>query len=166
MAPPLPPVPQSAGFDVQPAALIGAAGTFDAEAEALARAAARVQARLAALGSCWGDDDVGARFGATYEPAMHTVVGNVGALASGLIRIAAALRAVATAYEVVDSPVITPRPEVPTPRPPAGYPQPWPVDPGVPEVPTPRPPAGYPQPWPWPDARPPAYAASGNEVVR
>lgn len=90
------------GFEVLPAALTGAAGTFDAEAESITQAAAMLQQRLAGLGNCWGDDPVGQRFAAGYGPAVTTVQGNIAALSVGLNRIAAALRAVAESYQLVD----------------------------------------------------------------
>lgn len=91
-----------AGFDVQPAVLRRAAGTFHAEAEILVEAATRLDSHLQTLGPCWGTDRVGARFGATYQPASEKVRANLGALTVGLLRIASALRAVADSYEVVD----------------------------------------------------------------
>lgn len=95
--------PNPLSFDVDPAALIGAAGTFDAEGDALTLAAQRMQMRLATLGPAWGTDEVGARFGEGYQPAAERVLANVGALAHGLMRIGAALRAVATAYDLTDA---------------------------------------------------------------
>lgn len=97
-----------AAFEVEPAVLVGAAGTFDAEADAIVDAAKRVQLRLGAIGPCWGTDRVGERFGAAYQPVATAVLGNVSALANGLVRIAAALRAVATSYELADQPTSAP----------------------------------------------------------
>ena len=91
------------GFDVVPAALTGAAGTIDAESTALDDATAALARRLAEVGPCWGDDVVGQRFATGYGPAAQVVVGNLGALSVGLVRIAAALRAVAATYERVDA---------------------------------------------------------------
>lgn len=91
-----------AGFDVQPAALRRAGAAFHADAELLVEAATRLDSHLSTLGACWGTDPVGARFGATYEPASEKVRANLGALTVGLLRIASALRAVADSYEVVD----------------------------------------------------------------
>jgi len=91
------------GFDVTPAALTGAAGAIDAEASVLDEASTAMAQRLAELGSCWGDDTVGQRFAAGYGPAARVVVGNIGALSVGLVRIAAALRAVAESYTRSDT---------------------------------------------------------------
>ena len=91
------------GFVVVPAALTGAAGTIDAESAALDDATAALARRLAEIGPCWGDDVVGQRFATGYGPAAQVVVGNLGALSVGLVRIAAALRAVAATYERVDA---------------------------------------------------------------
>lgn len=91
------------GFEVEPAALRGAAGCLDAEAEALAGLAAAADGHLASLHGCWGDDEVGRRFAARYEPAATTVLGNLHALATGLARLATALDAVAAAYERSDA---------------------------------------------------------------
>ena len=82
-----------------PATLGATAGTFDAEAEALADARLALRRHLDALGACWGDDVVGARFGQQYVPAASTTRENVSALAGGLGRISSALSATADAYE-------------------------------------------------------------------
>lgn len=106
------------GFDVSPAALSGAAGVFDAEADALADVVATLTARLDALGPCWGGDSVGARFGTAYQDAGLAVLDNVRSLGTGMVRIAAALRAVALSYEFVDTALPTSAPtSMPTTRP-------------------------------------------------
>jgi uncharacterized protein YukE len=92
-----------AGFDVVPSVFVAAAGTFDNDAEALLGAAAKLQQALAAIGPRWGDDVVGARFGTAYAPAADRTIQNVVAMSGGLMRIAAALRAVGEAYERSDS---------------------------------------------------------------
>ena len=86
------------GFEIVPAAVAAAAGTFDAEASALTNAVVSLGKHLSGIGAAWGDDEVGERFGAQYAPAAETVLDNVEALAVGMFRIAAALRAVATAH--------------------------------------------------------------------
>jgi uncharacterized protein YukE len=91
------------GFEVEPAALRGAAGSVDAEAEALASLASSLQHYLEQLGACWGDDEVGQRFAERYVPAASTTLANYQALSVGLMRIAAALRAVGDAYEQADT---------------------------------------------------------------
>ncbi len=93
------------GFSVSPAALSGAAGVFDAEADQIADVVATLTAQLDSLGACWGADAVGTRFGTAYQQAGLAVLDNVRALGVGTIRIAAALRAVSRAYELVDQPV-------------------------------------------------------------
>lgn len=90
------------GFVVDPAALRRAAGCIAGEADVLGELATDAPPRLAALGACWGDDEVGRRFAAAYEPAAATVLANLQALSHGLVRIAGALGAVARAYEQVD----------------------------------------------------------------
>ena len=90
------------GFTVRPAALHGAAGCLDAEADSLHNATAALDAALGGTNGCWGDDVVGRRFAAAYEPAARTVLDNLDALSTGLARIAAALRAVADGYERAD----------------------------------------------------------------
>ncbi len=91
------------GFDVQPAALIGAAGAFDAEADAVLAAVGRLHHVLGTLAQPWGADDVGVRFGAAYQPAAEQVTANIAALSGGMSRIAAALRAVAQSYDLADT---------------------------------------------------------------
>lgn len=88
-----------------------AAGSFESEAEALARTAFAMRARLAELGNAWGDDAVGARFGKRYEPAANTVLDNAESMALGLMRIGAALRAVAAAFVRGDEELIKPIPD-------------------------------------------------------
>ncbi|MEL6893319.1 MAG: WXG100 family type VII secretion target [Actinomycetota bacterium] len=91
------------GFDVVPAALRGAAGTFVSEADALADANAALYRHLSSLGGApWGSDAVGMRFGSAYQPAADAVIANIGALTGGLARISAALVAVADRYEQAD----------------------------------------------------------------
>ena len=93
------------GFSIEPAALAGAAGSFDGESDALDAAGAALDAHLASLAGCWGADSVGQRFAAAYVPAAEAVLDNIGALSCGLVRIAAALRAVAESYTAVDEAV-------------------------------------------------------------
>lgn len=100
------------GFEVWPAALRGAAGTFDAEATAVAEAAAAFDRRLSTLGQPWGSDEVGARFGTGYASPAATTFANVQALAVGLARIAAALRAVADNHQRGEDELIRPLTDV------------------------------------------------------
>ncbi len=86
------------GFEIVPAVVNAAAGTFDAEASALTNVAVTLAKHLSQIGPAWGDDVVGVRFGAQYQPAADVTRDNVEALAVGMFRIAAALRAVATAH--------------------------------------------------------------------
>jgi uncharacterized protein YukE len=103
-----PPGPDTrSGFSVDPIILIGTAGVFDAEAAALKMMVTRLEQRAAAIGKVWGDDVVGARFGAAYEPASRMVLANLASLSAGLVRIAAALRAVGESYEAVDNTIIS-----------------------------------------------------------
>lgn len=90
-------------FDVVPATVRATAGTFDAEADALAEASVALRRHLDGLGACWGDDVVGVRFGQQYVPAATTVAANLGALTAGLARISSALGASASAYERTDA---------------------------------------------------------------
>jgi len=106
-APPAPPDSVLGGFEVEPAALRRAGAAFHTEADLLIEAASRLETRLGQLGPCWGTDAVGARFGATYQPAADQVVSNLGGLSVGLLRIASALRAVADSYEVVDGATVS-----------------------------------------------------------
>lgn len=101
-----------AGYEVQPAAVFGAAGCFDAEAEAVVQAMFQLRQQLGSLGRPWGDDAVGARFGAQYTPPAETVLANVEALAIGFARIAAALRAVAGAYVRGEDELLAPVPDL------------------------------------------------------
>jgi uncharacterized protein YukE len=90
------------GFEVEPAALRGAAGSFEAESDALGQCGQKLDALLAGIGPCWGTDEVGRRFATAYQPAVDTVLANIAALSVGLTRIGAALRGVADNYERVD----------------------------------------------------------------
>jgi uncharacterized protein YukE len=95
------------GFSVDPIVLIGTAGVFDAEAAVMKMMMTRLEQQLAVIGKAWGDDVVGARFGAAYEPASRMVLANLASLSAGLVRIAAALRAVGESYEAVDNNIIS-----------------------------------------------------------
>jgi uncharacterized protein YukE len=90
------------GFEVEPAALRGAAGSFEYESDALGELGRKLDALLASLGPCWGADQVGQRFASAYQPAAATVLANLAALSTGLHRIGGALRGVAENYERVD----------------------------------------------------------------
>jgi uncharacterized protein YukE len=90
------------GFEVEPAALRGAAGSIHSEADVLCELAHKLDLHLASLGPCWGADDVGRRFAGSYQPAATTVLNNIDALSIGLHRIASALQAVGDNYEQVD----------------------------------------------------------------
>jgi uncharacterized protein YukE len=94
---------RASGFSVDPIVLIGTAGVFDAEAAAMNMMVTRLEQRVAAIGKVWGDDVVGKQFGTAYEPASRIVLANLAALSAGLVRIAAALRAVGESYEAVDN---------------------------------------------------------------
>jgi uncharacterized protein YukE len=94
--------PTSSGFEVEPAALRGAAGSIHSEADVLGELAHKLDLHLANLGPCWGADEVGQRFATSYQPAAKTVLNNIDALSIGLHRIAAALQAVGESYEQVD----------------------------------------------------------------
>jgi uncharacterized protein YukE len=90
------------GFEVEPAVLSGAAGTLDAEAHTLTNAVAQLALFLDSMGHCWGHDVVGVRFGSSYLPAVQSVLTNMDALSVGLVRIGAALSAVAESYAWTD----------------------------------------------------------------
>jgi uncharacterized protein YukE len=90
------------GFEVEPAALRGAAGSFHTEGDELGELMRKLDVHLASLGPCWGADAVGRRFAASYQPASQTVLNNISALSIGLHRIASALKAVGDNYEQVD----------------------------------------------------------------
>jgi uncharacterized protein YukE len=92
----------AAGFEVEPVALRGAAGSIHREADELGDLATKLDVHLASVGPCWGADVVGRRFGDSYQPAATTVLDNISALSIGLHRIAAALQAVGDNYEQVD----------------------------------------------------------------
>ena len=95
-------IERSAGFEVEPAALRGAAGAIHSEAEELRDLAQKLDTHIANLGPCWGADAVGQRFAHSYQPAAQTVLSNISALSIGLHRIAFALQAVGDNYEQVD----------------------------------------------------------------
>jgi uncharacterized protein YukE len=103
-----PPGPDTrSGFSVDPIVLTGTAGVFDAEAATVKMMVTRLEQRVAAIGKAWGDDVVGVRFGAAYEPASRVVLANLASLSAGLVRIAAALRAVGESYEAVDNSIVS-----------------------------------------------------------
>lgn len=85
-------------FQIEPIVVGAAAGNFETEASALVQAGLALRQRLAEIGPAWGDDAVGTRFGKQYETPALTVLDNVESLSVGLLRIAAALRAVSSAY--------------------------------------------------------------------
>ena len=90
------------GFEVEPAALRGAAGSFESESDALGELGSKLDHFLASLGFFWGGDEVGHRFASAYQPAAQAVLANIAALSSGLNHIGSALRGVADNYERVD----------------------------------------------------------------
>lgn len=72
------------GFDVRPADLRGAAGSFRREEGALEGHLEALRSGLSALGEPWGDDDPGRSFGSNYQPSATALLANIGVVAEGL----------------------------------------------------------------------------------
>ncbi|MEU0394521.1 hypothetical protein ABZ208_17435 [Streptomyces sp. NPDC006208] len=68
-----------------------AAPTFQEQSTALANAAKALKESLDALGSPWGDDEQGQKFGDAYTPKRKEIEKAVGILALGLKSIHAAM---------------------------------------------------------------------------
>ena len=74
-----------AGLTADPDGMRTAAGGFDTVADAVDRLTRTLQADLAAEGACWGGDEPGATFAATYVPATTNLDTALAAL-TGLLR--------------------------------------------------------------------------------
>ncbi|MEE1802900.1 hypothetical protein ACIQVO_35440 [Streptomyces sp. NPDC101062] len=78
-------------LDISTQDLKRAAPTFQEQSEALGNAAKALKESLAALGSPWGDDEQGAKFGDAYTPRRKEIERGVGILTLGLMSIHAAM---------------------------------------------------------------------------
>jgi len=80
---------------------------LQSEVSALADAIDGIQTRLtrvlAAEGRCWGTDDVGATFEASYLPASRTVRSLLAGTESGIGEIAAVLGAATAIFEAAEA---------------------------------------------------------------
>jgi uncharacterized protein YukE len=101
------PQPSRLGFEVEPAALRGAAGSFASEADQVAELAQKLDRFLVDLGPCWGDDEVGQRFATSYVPAAEATMSNLLSLSTAMHHIGSALRAIGDNYERVDQSMFT-----------------------------------------------------------
>jgi hypothetical protein len=91
------------GFTTDPATLVRHAGEFDGLAERAGRIAGDLNGVLDDLGKPWGDDEVGDSFAAVYSgPSDSTRTGLTGT-ADHLTDMGARLKAMAGAYEEVDT---------------------------------------------------------------
>ncbi|MCM2412810.1 hypothetical protein [Streptomyces sp. RKAG290] len=75
-----------------------AAPTFQEQSKALGDAAKALKASLAALGSPWGEDEQGQKFGDAYSPKREEIEKGVGILLLGLRSIHAAMTDMSDGY--------------------------------------------------------------------
>ncbi|MGW7412815.1 hypothetical protein [Streptomyces sp. NPDC054863] len=78
-------------LDISTEDLKKAAPAFALQGQALAEAAATLKRTLDGLGSPWGDDEQGNKFGEAYKPKRTEIERGVGILALGLKSINAAM---------------------------------------------------------------------------
>ncbi|KWT61816.1 hypothetical protein ADL21_11055 [Streptomyces albus subsp. albus] len=90
------------GFDVDTDQLKSAAPTFHREADALAKAAAKLKGSLDGLGSPWGDDEHGQEFQRMYAPHREQIEKATQALVKGLESISKAVKDMADNHEEAD----------------------------------------------------------------
>lgn len=90
------------GFRITPAELISAAPAFTAAAEELAEAQRALAETMGRLGECWGEDEQGAQFAASYRPQRERLDAVVSTLTEGLASIDPALRAWGANVEAAD----------------------------------------------------------------
>ncbi|MEU7181710.1 MULTISPECIES: WXG100 family type VII secretion target [Streptomyces] len=92
----------SDGFDVDTDQLKTAAPTFHREADALAKATAKLKGSLDGLGSPWGDDEQGQKFQHVYSPHREQIEKAAHALVKGLESISGAMKDMADNHEEAD----------------------------------------------------------------
>ncbi|GCD47922.1 WXG100 family type VII secretion target [Streptomyces paromomycinus] len=90
------------GFDVDTDQLKSAAPRFHREADALAKATARLKGSLDGLGSPWGNDEQGQKFQHMYAPHREQIEKAVQALVKGLESISKAMKDMADNHEEAD----------------------------------------------------------------
>ncbi|MFJ2443204.1 MULTISPECIES: WXG100 family type VII secretion target [unclassified Streptomyces] len=85
-------------LDISTQDLKKAAPTFQEQSKALGDAAKALKKSLDALGSPWGDDEQGQKFGDAYSPKRTEIEKGVGILVLGLRSIHAAMTDMADGY--------------------------------------------------------------------
>lgn len=90
------------GFRVDPAHLRTQAPKFGHSGEELGRAHEQLRRSLEALGTPWGDDEPGTKFGPGYQHLTQQVMGSLATLTEGLGGIEVALAAMADNVELTD----------------------------------------------------------------
>jgi uncharacterized protein YukE len=81
----------STAMDVDPDGLRDAAPRFDAVAADVQDALVRLGASLDGEGACWGNDQIGASFEASYAPMAERTRAAFGLLCAGVADVGAAL---------------------------------------------------------------------------
>lgn len=94
--------PMPDGLDVHPASLRQGGDNLDTLAEQLAAQWATLEARTAALGDIFGDDDVGGLIGLSYQVAHETAAECLGSVVEGLRGFGSGLRTLAQRYDLVE----------------------------------------------------------------
>lgn len=89
-------------FDVTPASLHAAGGTWRGQAPVVEAALRRLQGQLDALGQPWGDDEAGRAFAAQYRPEARKVMSAVEQLARGLDAMADGLDLMGRRYQAAE----------------------------------------------------------------
>ena len=87
---------------VDPDGLRGTAPRFDAVAVDVQDALARLSAVLDSEGVCWGNDQTGVSFGASYDPLAERTRAAFALLGEGVAEVAAALRVAADNVDGAD----------------------------------------------------------------
>ncbi|MEV5595688.1 WXG100 family type VII secretion target [Streptomyces sp. NPDC052496] len=90
------------GFDVDTDQLKSAAPRFHREADALAKATAKLKGSLDGLGAPWGDDEQGQKFQHMYAPHRTQIEKAAQALVKGLESISKAMKDMADNHEEAD----------------------------------------------------------------
>ncbi|MCX4747619.1 hypothetical protein OG455_19205 [Kitasatospora sp. NBC_01287] len=96
-----------AGFSVHPADILTAAPDFTTQSDRLGSAVTNLESTLKDLGSPWGADDQGKKFGDAYDPRHTALVKSLGVLVQGMASIHLGLEAMAGNHQGTDTTAAT-----------------------------------------------------------
>ncbi|GAA1966569.1 WXG100 family type VII secretion target [Kitasatospora viridis] len=101
------PTTGGSGFSVHPADILTAAPDFTTQSDRLKSAVTNLESTLKGLGSPWGADDQGKKFGDAYNPQHTALVKSLGVLVQGLASVHLGLESMAGNHQGADTTAAT-----------------------------------------------------------